>query len=171
MEKEAQTDATKSASEGQGLVYELAFHLLPTLGEDEVSKEIDSLKAYLSKNSATIVGEEAPKQMNLAYTMIKKQEGKNAKFDTSSFATIKFTAPAEVTVTLEEELRANKNVLRFLIIKTVAEYQPIVQRSAVQAADEEPKLIRKPEVVEEKSDKPVSEAELDKTIKELVSEE
>ena len=64
MEK-TQTDETVSSSEDQGLVYELAFHLLPTMGDDEIAKKVAGLKAKIEKGSGTIISEDAPKPMQL----------------------------------------------------------------------------------------------------------
>ncbi len=168
-----QTDETTSSSEDQGLVYELAFHLLPTVSEDEGAKQVADLKALLEKNSATIISEEALKPMQLAYTMVKKLEGKNVTFDTSLFGVIKFDSDVAALDVLKEELDLSKNVLRFLIIKTVREYAPIQNRPVFREVKppEEVTTLSKPKVEEKKEDaKPISEEELDKTIEELVSE-
>ena len=171
MEK-TQTDETTSSSEDQGLVYELAFHLIPTLGEDESKKIVSDLKALLEKGDATIINEDALKPMPLTYTMVKKQEGKNAKFDTSIFGVIKFDSEPEVLIPLKEELDLSKSVLRYLIIKTVREYAPIQNRPVFREVKTEgAKPISKPAAQVEKVEdaKPISEEELDKTIEELVA--
>lgn len=163
--------AEKSASKEEGvLIYELSYHLLPTLSEEETLKAVEAFKSLIQKNGGSLLSDEAPKQMDLAYAMVKKQEGKNAKFDTSLFGAIKFKGETSVLEPLKEELDLSKDVLRYLIIKTVLEFQPITQRVFTPVVEETAKPIRKPEVVEEKSDKPISEAELDKTIEELVSD-
>ena len=171
MEK-TQTDETTSSSEDQGLVYELAFHLIPTLGEDESKKIVSDLKALLEKEDATIINEDALKPMPLTYTMVKKQEGKNAKLDTSLFGVIKFDSEPEALALLQEELDLSKSVLRYLIIKTVREYEPIQNRPVFrEVKSEDAKPISKPasQVEEVKDAKPISEEELDKTIEELVA--
>src|SRR5210317_1807305 len=95
-----------------GLVYELGYHLLPTLSDEEVQKEAESFKSLIEKIGGSLVSEEAPKPMHLAYEMVKKQEGKNAKFDTSFFGWIKFEISADDVLSVKEEVDANKNVLR-----------------------------------------------------------
>ena len=154
-----------------GSVYELGYHLLPTLSDEEVQKEAISFKSLVEKIGGSLVSEEAPKPMHLAYEMIKKQEGKNAKFDTSFFGWIKFEMSADGVLSVKEEVDANKNVLRFIIIKTVREYTPIQHKELFKEPEPEaPKPISKPETVEANDDgKPVSDEELDKSIEELVS--
>jgi len=165
---------SKTSGEGKGesgLVYELGYHLLPTLGDEEVLKEVEGFKALISKAGGSLVSEEEPKSMHLAYTMVKKQEGKNAKFDTSFFGWLKFEASATGVLKIKEEVDQSKNVLRFIIIKTVREYAAIQHKDLFKEPEPEaPKPISKPEMVEKKDDsKPISDAELDKTIEELVS--
>lgn len=163
-----------SGANGQeaGLVYELGYHLLPNLSDEEVRQEAKNFKKLIEKSGGSLVAEEAPKQTALAYEMVKKQEGKNAKFDESYFGWIKFEMNATGVLSVKEEVDANKNVLRYLIIKTVREYTPIQHKELFKEPEgEAPKPISKPEVIEKKEEgKPISDEELDKTIEELVAE-
>ncbi len=170
-ENEITPEASGEEREETGLVYELGYHLLPNLSDEEVLEEVKSFKTFVEVNGGSLVSEEAPKPMHLAYTMVKKQEGKNARFDTSIFGWIKFEISAEGILAVKEEVDLSKNVLRFIIIKTVREYIPIQHKELFKEPEPEaPKPIAKPEMVEKKSDdKPISDAELDKTIEELVS--
>jgi len=152
------------------LIYELGYHLLPTLAEDEISKEVDTFKNLIKKNNGSFISEEAPKLTHLAYTMVKKQEGKNVKFTTSFFGWMKFETTPMSIIELKDEIYINKNVLRFLIIKTVREYTPLQYKQIFKQPKEEIKPISKPEMVEKKKiGKPISDEELDKTIEELVA--
>ena len=170
IEKEKTPKASGEKREEAGLIYELGYHLLPTLSDEEVLKEVESFKILVEKGGGSLVSEEAPKPMHLAYTMVKKQEGKNAKFDTSFFGWIKFEISAESILKINEEVDQNKNVLRYIILKTVREYAPIQHKELFKEPEPEtPKPISKPEMVEKREGKPISDAELDKTIEELVS--
>jgi len=170
-EKDKAPEVAGEGREESGFVYELGYHLLPTLSDEEVQKEADSFKALIEKNGGSLVSEEAAKPMHLAYTMIKKQEGKNAKFDSSFFGWIKFELNAESVLKVKEELDLSKNVLRFIIIKTVREYTPLQHKELFKEPEvEAPKPISKPRVEKKATDaKPISDEELDKTIEELVS--
>lgn len=171
MEK-TQTDEAKISSEDQGLVYELAVHLLPNLSEDETAKGVADLKTLIEKGGGTIISEEQPALMQLTYTMVKKQEGKNAKFGSSLFGVLKFDIAASSLASIKEEIDINKNILRYLIIKTVREYTPIQNKPVFrEVKTEDSKPISKPVMEEEKAKdaKPISEEELDKTIEELVA--
>ena len=152
-------------------VYELGYHLIPTLTEGEIEKEVAALKKHIEKAGGVIIDEAQPARADLSYKMVKKQEGKNASFDTSFFGWIKFEGTGEVAVAVKEGADTQKNILRFLVIKTVREYVPPKQRAYLRTVTEGSKTISKPEVVEKKeSAEPMSEEELDTAIEELVAD-
>ncbi len=103
-------------------VYELGYHMVPTLTEDELQKEVDSLRSAISELKGTIVSESEPALIELAYTMVIGEGGKNTKYDTAFFGWIKFDLePAQLAYLQDEVIADNKNILRHLLIKTVAE--------------------------------------------------
>ena len=51
------------------LVYEIGYHLVPTLSEESVSDEVAPLRSALEKADATIVGEREPVRVALAYAI------------------------------------------------------------------------------------------------------
>ncbi len=97
--------------------YELAFHILPTVAEGEVKGVFESIKALITKDGGTITDEEAPERFELAYEIVKTQEGKNRKFKTAYFGWVRFTAEATTAVPLLEEVKAHASVLRHILIK------------------------------------------------------
>lgn len=104
-------------AENQLNAYELAFHILPTVAEGEVKGVFDSIKALITKDGGTITDEEAPERFELAYEIVKSQEGKNRKFRTAYFGWVRFTAEATVAAPLLEEVDTRTDVLRHLLIK------------------------------------------------------
>lgn len=167
----AEASTTEDLGNDEKTVYELGFHIIPSLSEDEVSKEFAEIKAFIEKFGGEIISEGSPKAMQLAYIMAKKQEGKNAKFDSSFFGWVKFEAGPENAISLKEDMDLRKSILRFIIIKTVREDTSIGHRPIIKRTEEESTQIqKKPEIKTEKEpSKPISEAELDKTIEELVA--
>jgi small subunit ribosomal protein S6 len=97
--------------------YELAFHILPTVAEGEVQGVFDSIKALITKDGGTITDEEAPERFELAYEIVKSQEGKNRKFRTAYFGWVRFTAEATIAAPLLEEVDTHSSVLRHMLIK------------------------------------------------------
>lgn len=128
-------------------VYELGFHLVPTLGDDTVGKAFDKVKALIVKVGGNVVSESAPALLNLEYTMEKTVDSVKSKYNTAYFTWIIFEG-GDVQK-LHEELEHDKEVLRFLLIKTD-------QKDGIQAS-EIASLINGDEIKEEKVEEEVEE--------------
>lgn len=147
--------------------YELGYLLVPTIGEGDVLTEAGRIKGVIESCGGMIISDENPKETALAYPIDRRVEGKKKIFTSAYFGWAKFQGDPESTATLKKSMEADESVIRFLIIKTVKENTLIQKRpfSGIGA--------KKKDVSETKTDKPkeatpVSEAELDKTIEELV---
>ncbi|HVY73160.1 MAG TPA: 30S ribosomal protein S6 [Candidatus Paceibacterota bacterium] len=149
-------------------VYEVGYHVVPTVGDEGVAGVVTQIKSALGP--AEIISDSFPAKMRLAYTVERSTTGKREKYDDAYFGFIKFATDREAIPALEEMLRANKSVLRFLLIETTREDISAAPRRAVFTSDRlEGETISKPvSAPEEKGE--VSEAELDKSIDALVSE-
>ena len=147
-------------------VYEIGYHLVPTLAEAEVAPMADKIRAMLG--NAEIIKEEAPRKINLAYIIERPGAGRREKYAEAYFGFKKFALDKEHINGIEQGLRAERAVLRYLLIQTVRE--EAAARRAVFTSDRlEGETIKKPvaKVAEEKAE--VSEEELDKSIDALVS--
>lgn len=97
--------------------YELAFHVLPTVAEGEVPAAFDAIKAHITKNNGEIFDEEAPERFDLAYDIVKHMEGKNRKYSSAYFGWIRFKSESSAIEEIIEEVEADSNVLRHILIK------------------------------------------------------
>ena len=97
--------------------YELAFHILPTVAEEEVPNAFAEVKATIEKAGGELFDEETPERLDLAYEIVKHLEGKNRKFQSAYFGWVRFRGEAGVTVKLDEEMGANSTILRHLLIR------------------------------------------------------
>ena len=111
----------KETGKTAGTVYEVAFHIVPTVSPENLPKEVDAIKAVLGKAEATIVSEEAPALRELEYTMIKVIGPVHHRFDTAYFGWIKFEAAPEAVGEVKKALDASDKIIRHLIVKTVRE--------------------------------------------------
>ena len=139
----------------EGVVYEIGFHLIPLVSEDEVASHVSQIKSILDKAGARVITEEFPTLTKLAYSISKKIKGSKESFDTAYFGWIKFEAMSGVLETIDENVRELEEVLRFIIIKTLRE-------------DTRRKKDAEPE--KKGSEKSLSREEMDKAIDELVIE-
>ncbi len=112
---------TKETVKTAGTVYEVGYHIVPAVSPEKLPAEVDAIKAVLAGNNATIISEEAPKLRTLAYQMVKAIGPARHKYDTAYFGWIKFEAAPEAAIEVKKAMDANEKVLRYLLIKTVAE--------------------------------------------------
>ena len=127
------TEAVSHAHDGDVAVYELAYHILPTVAEGEVDAVIGDIKSLLTNHGAVITDEESAARFELAYEIEKYLEGKYRRFASAYFGWIRFTvAPAQLTA-IDEELRGNKKILRHLTIRltSVEEANPFRFHEAI----------------------------------------
>ncbi|TAN36575.1 hypothetical protein EPN27_00985 [Patescibacteria group bacterium] len=102
-------------------IYELGYHLVPTLAEEQIPAASGAVRGMIERISKDIIAEELPVFIDLAYQIVKTVEHKNKRFDEAYFGWIKFEGSPAGIAELEEELKKDENVLRYLIVKTIRE--------------------------------------------------
>ena len=155
--------------EGGVQVYELGYHIVSTVAEENVPKEVQILKDTVLKDGGSLVAEGEPKLINLAYSMTKSVADTKKKFTSAYFGWIKFETKSELMPAIKKAVDANPNVLRYLLIKTVREntlYTP--KLNSVKVGEKEIIKVKKSVKTEEK--KATSLEDIDKSIDELVLE-
>jgi ribosomal protein S6 len=109
---------------------------------------------------------EMPKAIELAYQMERQIGAKKDKYTKAFFGWIKFELPQSKIDEVKKAVDKNDKIIRFLIIKTVREDTMAVKKVAARSG-EGPAYKKTSDPV--KSERPaMSEAEMDKTIEELV---
>lgn len=146
--------------------YELAFHVLPTVAEGEVSGVFESIKSLITTNGGELFDEESPERFDLAYEVVKHIEGKNRKFTSAYFGWARFKSVASAIEAITEGVEENADILRYITIRLtkVEEANPFRFHEALAAEKtvsdvEEVKtpVEKKKKVVEEKKDEKVEE--------------
>lgn len=161
-------ETTQEEKEINSRVYELGFLIIPTVDENAVAGEGSRIKGIIESSGGILISDENPKSIPLAYAIDKRIGGKRKSFTTAYFGWVKFHADPVSVATLKKTIEGDQSILRFLIIKTVKENTLIQKRPFMGIRG------KKKETTEGKDEKskeeimPVSEAELDKTIEELV---
>lgn len=97
--------------------YELAYHVLPTVADGEVTTVRDTLAAHITDLGGTLGEEEAPQRFDLAYDIEKYIEGKNRKFSSAYFGWMRFTMESAQIGELTEKISGEKSLLRHLLIR------------------------------------------------------
>jgi ribosomal protein S6 len=143
-------------------IYEVGYHIVPLVGEDNLGARVTAIRDMIETRKGVIISDEFPKSVDLAYSMVKIAENKRATHASSYFGWFKFQADPSVIGAIETDLKADNNLLRFMLVKTVRE------------STMSPKKPLRPTREEGREDGPreaapvMSEAEMDKTIDDLV---
>lgn len=150
-------------------IYEIGFHIVPSVPEEKLAAEVTAIKDVLEKSGAVFVSEDFPKFKHLAYTMTKVVGAKHFKFDTAYFGWVKFELNPEALLAVKKALESNERILRFLLIQTVRESTLFVPKAPLYRAEPKPIPGLGPKT-DGAVKSPISEAELDKTIEAMVAE-
>ena len=147
-------------------IYEIGFHFIPSLSEDEVAGEVAGIKKAIEDAGGMFITEGYPKMRNLEYTIEVPITMPKTRFDHALFGWIKFEADVEAPAAIKEALARNDNIIRMLIIKTVREntlygYKLKQKREGEEAEAREATSAP----VEQKK---VSDEEIDKSIEEII---
>jgi|AntRauTorckE6833_2_1112554.scaffolds.fasta_scaffold00608_15 ribosomal protein S6 len=148
-------------------VYEIAFHILPTVAEEKLADEVSVLQKAIEAGEGTVISEEFPKMRDLEYAIKKYIDTKKTSFDTAYFGWIKFESEPSLAGSLKKVADEHPHVLRYLIIKTVKENTLLTKPAEREERKETPKDKGEKEV-KEKGD--INEETIDESIEELVIE-
>lgn len=102
-------------------IYEVSYLLLPSLGESQVPGKAESLKETLTRLGGTVISDENPVLVDLAYPMTKVVQTVRHKVSTAYFGWLKFEMSGEGILGVKKALDKDDNIIRYLIIKTVRE--------------------------------------------------
>jgi len=165
--------AVEDAPENEDIdsrIYELGYHIVPAVSEEEAPREAAAIKDFIKEHGGTVISEELPKHMELAYTMYRTENGKKEKFETSHFGGIKFEIDPNSLAQIKEVLDMNRNILRHIIFKTVKENTHAEVKLPQVRLERKQSVAPKATPKKEEIGVPVSEKALDESIKEIVVE-
>ncbi len=175
-----ETGETNEVVTDEVAVYELGYHILSSITDENLPAEVGKIKAIVEKKGGIFISEEFPVTTRLTYTMERNFGGKKEKYDTAYFGWVKFEVLSSEINDIKNELDANENLLRLLIINTVRENTRVpkhVLLASNEGSDKPVKPTFTKKVKEKESPKikePAIKAsideEIDRTIEELVVE-
>src|SRR3989338_8100778 len=102
-------------------IYEIGYTKGPTVKEEDVEKTVGSIRSEIKKARGSFIAEGAPSLMRLAYHMSVREGEKRLLHDRGYFGWIKIEGDISVAPLLEETLKKNENVMRFIVFRTVRE--------------------------------------------------
>ena len=155
-------------SKSDKTIYEIEYNLIPTISEEEVAKEVGKIKEKITSLEGSVISDEYPNQIKLAYEMTKEIDNKNVRFNSAYFGWIKFEMDAENVAEVKKMADGDLNVLRHIIIKTVREntiYTPKIVKPARRPSSDDLAPVETAESL------PMDEEAVDAKIDELIDEE
>lgn len=169
---EEETNLTADKDSAEFRVYEVGYHILSTVKEDDIEGVVAEIRSFIEKAGGSFIAEGAPVSMKLAYTMYVNNGGKRFPYDRASFGWIKFEVDGATANALATELEKNPNILRSLVFKTTREDNRAAARSSVL------REVKRGDTIKSQPAKgagaavagEVSEEELDKSIDEITKE-
>lgn len=113
--------AASVEKEAQLVVYEAGYHITPTVAEGDIEAVVSRIRAAIEKAGGAFIAEGAPQKVSLSYAIAQWNNGRWAKFDQVYFGWLKFEAATDVIAGIEQGLKADREILRHIVFKTVRE--------------------------------------------------
>jgi len=148
-------------------LYEVGYHLVPTITEDNVGAEVARIREAIESRGGSVVSEEWPKNMSLAYSISPHGRSPRASYDSSYFGWIRFEMQRENIEKFHHVIDALEMVIRFVVIQ--------VPESVLKPRSQR----KRPRIILKKETKPTQEVtkedvsateEIDREIEKLVAE-
>lgn len=171
MSKEKKTESQEAEAQEGNRIYELGFHFVPTISEDDAAVQFSHLKSIIEKKKGTFISEEAPALVSLAYELTKTIKAVKQHYKSAYFGWVKFEAEPEMIAEIEKEVKAFDPILRYILISTVREstLAPILPKEGKDGK----RAPKGPEgdapVIDAPAVPAINEAEIDKSIDQLVA--
>ena len=116
-------------------VYEISFIFDNKLDEETALEKSNALKQSIATLGGSFISEEAPYMRELAYEMIRVVNNVNVRFNEGYFGWIKFEMSADAVRGFEKALKADEQIVRYLVVKTVRENTVFTKRAPVIKAE------------------------------------
>ena len=107
--------------EEKGTIYEVSYLLLPSVIVEEVGDVVEQIKSAILSNGGTIISDENPVLIDLAYSMTKVVGAVRNKCDKGYFGWVKFEIQKDGLEVVKKLLDTSDTVLRYILMKTVRE--------------------------------------------------
>jgi ribosomal protein S6 len=142
-------DVNTGVGEGNTAVYEASYLLMPTLSLEQVPGKVAGIKEAIVSFGATLISDEDPVLIDLAYPMVKVVQTNRMKANEGYFGWVKFELEKGSLKLVKKMLDESPDVLRHLIIKTVKENTLLNGKMKLKSEDKAKKFDDKDEEFDE----------------------
>ncbi len=163
----AETDAQEG---GMLRVYEVGYHIIPTVKEEDLESIVGGIRTTIGKSGGSLIAEGAPALMRLSYPMSVRAGEKYIEHDRGHFGWLKFEASAETAHAIDDILRKNAEILRHLLFRTVREDTRAKFRAPQLREVKRTDTLKTTARRAQEPSGPVSEEELEKALQDITVE-
>ena len=169
---DATVAVTSDTSENEVVsrIYEVGYHIIPTVAEENLEKVVGGIRATIEKAGGSFIAEGAPTLTKLAYQMEVREGDRRVSHDRGYFGWVKFEAPVVIADMLEETLKADANILRSIVFRTVREETRARMKAPTLREVKRTDTIRSSPRREEEVSAPISEVDLDKALQDITTD-
>lgn len=131
-------------------VYEIAFHLVPTLSESMAESAFKDVKSKIN-SSGKVIEEEVPSKIELSYPIkhhTRQDDGTFARFIEAYFASVKFKGSSDQVDNLKKTIQQDESILRSLVIESTPESTRTTIEFGKTENESKPEDSNVPEIVE-----------------------
>ncbi len=116
-------------------VYEISFIFDNKLDEETALAKSNAIKQSIATLGGSFISEEAPYMRELAYEMIRVVNNVNVRFNVGYFGWVKFELEPSKVKEIEKGLKLDEEIVRYLVVATVAENTVYTKRAPVIKAE------------------------------------
>lgn len=155
-------------------VYEVGYLIVPSVAQENLPEKVTAIRSVIESVKGSILDEGEPRYQDLAYDMATTINNKKVVHKAGYFGWLKCEIDPASIESIDEKLKADTELIRFIIIKTVREDTLAPIEAAFTAEREEKarkereKMTVKPKTEEEEVKDPASKEEIDETIDKLI---
>ena len=144
------------------------MHIVPNDKEEEIQKTFNEIKEMITKEAETL-SEDVPEHKELAYEVrhdVRQADGSYPRYNEAYFGSVKIKAGQPYVESLRKSLEDRDDILRFLLLETVAEDTRIGEPLPGSEPEEEPEEEKKKKSTTEEGKESNSEEKTEKGGKE-----
>lgn len=168
-EETVQTIDTTAEDAATTRIYEVGYHIHPSVAEENVEKVVGEIRAFIEKAGGSFIAEGAPVLTKLSYNMDSREGDKWASQDRGYFGWIKFEAIVGTAQTLEDMLKEHKSILRHIVFRTVREETRARIKAPTLREVKRTDTIKTTAKRPDEESVPVSEEDLDKALSDITT--
>ncbi|MBI2610577.1 30S ribosomal protein S6 [Candidatus Kaiserbacteria bacterium] len=170
MAEEAVKEMETDTDTGIARIYEIGYTIMPTVKGEDLETIVGGIRSEIGKAGGDFIAEGSPSIIRLAYPMSAEEGDKHLEHDRAYFGWIKFEADVAAVRMLEEMLKKNASIMRFIVFRTVREDTRAKMKAPTLREVKRTDTIQvRPRRAEEQAG-PVSEEKLERAIQDITAE-